>query len=560
MQNYVQSWNFKMSNPRSRRIFPGVAFQLFVIILLMFLAFQSLSPGSNISSDAQGKKNGVAGGERSNGLSRNNAEDWVFSGNRKNELRDTDNRIVSESIFVRDNATLIIDNSTLNLAQESDFQFTVIVSGYGTLILNQSSITSNRIFHIFLQDHGRIELLNNSEFKNSWTTINSSECSLVIDGSTLDVGNTTIPLVKNLFLRNIRNQRSLEGLEIDVCGERVLVEKSILSALQLNATGRLDIRDSIILNGPAEASIIGCVEENIIVDNSSMDHVVVKDYRMFVVKNSNVLHMVISHTPSVEDVLEISNSNIQDLIVDFPTNLHISGGTIFPSRVEYTAALCSARNFVADQGVVFQHPLNFSSDSNVFLENVSAPSIVVAEQANVKLHNWPSPMQIKEDENSLSYFFIPGVEVLDSGIVHLFRTLSITVLDSDGNPLEGVETSILRDITNLTLYRATTGKDGRADFMVYSNYITGERVEFEGYYRYVAELSDMAGSSNPITNEGSAAVFGPLDIEVVMDTQFLVSEEETDSWVGRLILGIFTTLLLGGLLVILLTKRNKNRF
>ena len=399
---------------------------------------------------------------------------WTFTGNAESQLKDVEDRRVTESIIIMDNATLRIENSKVNVTQESDFEFKIEIKDHGRLILVNSIMTSNMKINVYLNDSGKLELWNCSVLQSSSLVVKGEGVVLTMINSTVETQDMRLEEMSELDLGKLKDDKKLTDFRIGICNSRLNIVDCSINGIIVDTAGEVEIHNTVI---EGNSWLYEC-KEIIEISNSTVDNLTIESCVEFVASRTDINHMVIIQCSGIEDKgLEFYNCVLGDIVVDLIPSILISGGEVTPTKKGFLDNLCSSKIFRAEMGAVFKYPLTFTGDTVAYLMNISVEGIEARGEAQIKLVNWDQKTRISTKLHT------PGLEVYDEGRIELHRTLEIVVRDRNNATLSGVEVRILEDIGNETLYSRETDEKGMAQFIVLTSIIEKDREDFKGYYR-----------------------------------------------------------------------------
>ncbi|MDP6157072.1 MAG: hypothetical protein QGH39_09390 [Candidatus Thermoplasmatota archaeon] len=431
------------------------------------------------------------------------ASSWTFSDNDDNLLRDTSDRVVKESIIVEDDASLLIINSTINIIQESDFQYFVVVKDRGTLILDNGLITSNNPINIYLNGSATLELRNDSSLSATSFTAQGTGVALTLDNSVISVDDLSLAELNELNLVSLSGAKRLKPQRLEKCRTLLRITDSEVEDLIVDSAGTVMFRNSTVLDDSWISDCDGIIE----VDNSTINNLTVQSCGAFRAYTSYFqrIWIVQSTGTGTYTGLEFHNCTLKDVVVDVMPSILISGGVVSPSKKGFVDSLCSAETFRAMRGASFSFPLLFRGTTSAYLSNISAPEVEVRENSYVYLHNWQGKTEMIDGD-----YLTPDLRVLDHGLIELYRTLEVLVSDRNNAPLAGADVNVFEDIGNEPLYTGRTGMDGKVIRDVLSSIIMSDGEEFKGFYKAEATFT---GSVNTVT----AKMDSHLSVEIKLD-------------------------------------------
>jgi len=436
---------------------------------------------------------------------------WTFSDTREEELRDTSDRVVKESIIVEDNAYLQVINSTINLIQEFDFQYSIVVRDSGTLILDDGLITSNNKTNIFLNDSATLELYNDSSLAATSFTAQGKGVNLTLDDSGLVIDDITLTELNQLSLVSLTGPKKLKPQRVEKCNSILTITDSEVEELIVDSEGTVVFRNSTVLDG----SWIDC-DGTVELDNTTVNDLTVQSCGAFHAYESYFRRISIlqSTGTGTDGGLEFHNCTLVDVVVDMMPSILISGGVVSPGKKGFVDSLCSAELFRAQRGASFSYPLFFRGTTSAYLSNISAPEVNASEYSYVTLHNWHNRTELAGSD-----YVTPDLSVFGQGKIELYRTLEVLVSDQSNAVLAGAEVKVFEDIGDETLYRGYTDSDGRAVMDVLSSVLDANGEEFRGFYKAEATFN---GASNTAT----AKMDFHLSVEIKLD---VLVPEKTES-------------------------------
>ncbi len=401
---------------------------------------------------------------------------WTFSDFRSGDLKDTSDRVVKESIIVEDDASLQVINSTINIIQDSDFQYSIIVRDRGTLILDRGTIKSNKPINIYISDSATLELRNDSSLKSTSFSAHGVGVTLTLDNSVLDVNDISINELDELNLVSLSGAKKLKPQRVEECRTQLSITDCEVEELIVDSAGSVIFRNSTVLDDSWIYTCEGTVE----LDNSTVNNLTVQSCGALRAHTSYFrrIWIVESTGTGAEAGLEFHNCTLEDVVVDVMPSILISGGAVSPGKKGFVDSLCSAEQFRAQRGASFSYPLYLRGTTSAYLSNISAPELEVRENSHVSLHNWHGKTELVGDD-----YVTPDLRVFDQGRIELYRTLEVLVTDRKNTPIPRAEVKVFEDIGDETLYTGFTDSDGRAVMDVLSSLIEADGEEFKGFYK-----------------------------------------------------------------------------
>ena len=410
-----------------------------------------------------------------------------------------------ESIIIEDNATLMIENSLVNITQESDFQFSISVRDGGKLVMNDGVITSNKRLNVYLNDSGVLEISNDSILNSTTLRVNGAGAVFILNDSLLDVPTIDFGKANKITFMGLKNAKKISGYHIDECGSLLTVDNCEIDNLTVDSSKDVTIDNTVIGGDTWFYESRGDFE----IRNSTIENLNVQCCRRLRGYDSVFENLaIIQCTGSGDrDGLEFYNSTLKDIVTDLMPRVFISNCIVTPTKKGFSDNLCSAEIFVAEETDFVFSPL-FTGTTRARLYNISVASIDVRENAQLDLFNWNAKTKTSP------IFDTPDLNVHDSGKINLYRTLECTVLDSKDAPVKGAVVDVMEDIGNVALYTRETDRDGGAEFLVLTSIIEEDEEDFRGYYR--VDVRFTVGK-NTYTETNTTTMVDKLDVTVRLD-------------------------------------------
>ncbi len=477
--------------------------------------------------------------------------DWTFDENRVVELENMENRIVESDIIIREQATLILKNSTLNLAQDDHEQFFIKLEGRSKLIMDRSSIVSSKNFRIFLYDQSALYLANRSTIDYSKLIVNGDGCSIHISRSLLNITAMDIRKLKTLTVEDVSGMNEIEGLRIVNCLGSIDASNVTFRNMNIDKCGSLSLSYCSI----SGESVLGQVSENVGMRNSNIRNITICSYRNITIWDSLIEHMIACPEPNTMDLLELHNCTTRDLIVDVPTKITIKGGHVTPSSPVFMDNLCTAKEFSASHGCVFSYPLRFSQETEAVLTNITVPLVNATENSNVILTNWDRITDISMNEEQVPEFFIPGLKASGAGRIQLFRTLKITVKDRNDEPVKSALIVITEDISDNVLKQGETDNSGTIEFIVHTATVSNAGTDFFGYIKYNTTYKKESGNKDSASSKGFLTMDDQISMDISLDMELQKDDVEKNKNTLWIVLSIFMIICAVVLVILLISKR-----
>jgi len=415
----------------------------------------------------------------------------------------------AKNINVKDRGTLFINSTAkVKVDQTADWQYSVVVEGFGTLHLNGGVLFSNYDVRMEIKGHATLVLENRASIEV--TDFSASEqCSIFIgSGCTIEAVNMSVSCAQLNVSSSTLSDRTVQS-----AGELNILDETLFN-LTVKEAGSVFV-DSAKLAGASFGSVSG----NMVFEDTTVEESFVGKCNGLVFgkgEEKGDSGCVITNLDAGEvSTAVVKHSTVQGLTLEECSRFEMKSCEFMGEQSELDA-LTEIPVFLAETSSFADLTLKFDANEEVTLKRISDARLELSGDGVLDVYGW-TPTEKSEDGEQHT----DGISVTGDGTVNVHRYLTVAVQDKDGKPVPEAAVKVLDTPDHAVVDEKKTDEDGKATFTLLGTIISrgdgGNLEEPVWFYRLDVTFDDKSSATD---------IQMPDDLSKVIDLDTVVEEED----------------------------------